>query len=94
MQQAGCSTSFAALCGQLPKITDETMKNYQKAVVAVVVMLTASAANAAGSDATTAITAIGTEASAIIAAAWPVLTAITVAFAGMKLFKKATGKAT
>lgn len=70
------------------------MKNHQKAILAAVTMLSAGVANAAGSDATTAIAAIGTEASSIISAAWPVLTAVTVAFAGMKLFKRAAGKAT
>ncbi|MBF0633005.1 MAG: phage coat protein [Magnetococcales bacterium] len=68
------------------------MKKYAKAIIAVVATLGATVANA--SEGTDAITAIGTEASSMISAAWPVLTAITVAFVSMKLFKKATNKAT
>lgn len=66
----------------------------QKMLLAVGVMASSSAAFADATLATAAIESIGTDASALIAAAWPVLTAVTVAFVLMKLFKKASSKAT
>lgn len=58
-------------------------------------LLTASAASMADITlATAAIGSIGTDAATLMASAWPVLTAVTVGFVLMKLFKKASSKAT
>lgn len=66
----------------------------QKMMLAAGVLLSSSAAFADVTLATDAIGQIGTDAGSLIAAAWPVLTAVTVGFVLMKLFKKASNKAT
>lgn len=70
------------------------MKKSIKLALVAFTGVVAGAAHAAGSPAETAIASIGTEASALATAAWPVVTAIVVAFIGMKLFKKFANKAT
>lgn len=47
---------------------------------------------AAASAATDAMTSIGTEATAMIDAAWPIVVAVVVAGVGIKLFKKFANK--
>ena len=49
---------------------------------------------AVASPATDAIADVGTEAAALLAAAWPVVIAIVVGTIGIKLFKKFANKAT
>lgn len=63
----------------------------------ILTALVASAAVVSGSamaDSAAAMTAISTEAGTLIAAAWPILTTVVVAFISMKLFRKAASKAT
>lgn len=55
--------------------------------------VTSSVALADVTLATAAIATVGTDATSLIAAAWPVLTTITVGFIIMKLFKRAAQKA-
>lgn len=57
-------------------------------------VVTAMASVPAFADSAAAMTAISTEASTLIAAAWPILTTVVVAFISMKLFRKAASKAT
>jgi len=68
------------------------MKKQSLALVLVGLSLVSGVVNA--SAATDAITAIGTEASSLATAAWPIVTAIVIATIGMKLFKKFANKAT
>ncbi len=67
----------------------------QNIAVSLLVALGAlsSQAHAAGSAAETALTSIGTEITALSAAAWPIVTSLVIAFVGMKLFKKFANKA-
>lgn len=60
----------------------------------VAVSLLASGAAWAEGEASAAMAAISTEATSLITDAWPIVTALTVAFVGMKLFKKSANKAT
>jgi len=52
------------------------------------------ASAAVPTEATDAITALGTDATAMTTAAWPILASITGGFIVMKLFKRAANKAT
>lgn len=69
------------------------MKKSIKLALVAFTGVVAGAAHAA-SPAEAAITSIGTEASTLATAAWPVVTAIVVSFIGMKLFKKFANKST
>lgn len=73
------------------------MKNFFKSKVNTVVLaaaaLVASGSAMAAGEATAAMTAISTEASALIADAWPIATTIVVAMISIKLFKKFANKA-
>ena len=66
----------------------------QKMLLAAGLLVTSAASFADVTLATDAIASIGTDAGALIAAAWPVLTSVVVGFVLMKLFKKASSKAT
>lgn len=66
-----------------------------KAALAVTLLATAGVASAAlPADAQTAIDAVGTFVTDILSAVWPIATALTVGFVGIKLFKKGASKAT
>ncbi len=66
----------------------------QNIAVTLLVALGAVATQAqAASPAETALTAIGTEVATLSTAAWPIVTAVVLAFVGMKLFKKFANKA-
>ncbi len=66
----------------------------QKVLAASGLLLASGVAFAQESPASAAMTSISTEASNLIADAWPILVAVVVAGVGMKLFKKFAGKAT
>jgi hypothetical protein len=66
----------------------------QKMLLAAGLLTTSAVSLADITLATGAIGSIGTDAASLMAAAWPVLTAVTVGFVLMKLFKKASSKAT
>lgn len=63
-------------------------------VLLPLIALFAAASSHAVSQAETAITGIGTEATALAGAAWPVVIGVVTGFIGMKLFKKFANKAT
>lgn len=66
-----------------------------KALLAVSLVTTAGVASAAlPADAQTAIESVGTFVTDILAAIWPIATALTVGLVGIKLFKKGANKAT
>lgn len=71
-------------------------KNKQsKALLAISLLTTAGVASAAlPADAQSAIDAVSTFVTDILAAVWPIATALTVGFVGIKLFKKGANKAT
>lgn len=64
-----------------------------KVLLPIAAIFAASGANAA-SQGETAIAAIGTEAAALAAAAWPIVIAVVTSFIAMKLFKKFANKST
>ncbi|CAH8189071.1 conserved exported hypothetical protein [Vibrio aestuarianus] len=65
-----------------------------KAAIGVTALVAASAANAAlPAEAQTAIDAVSAFVTDILAAVWPIATALTVGFVGIKLFKKGANKA-
>lgn len=64
-------------------------------VAGSVAMLVAGSASAAlPTDAQTAIDSVATFVTDILAAVWPIATALTIGFVGIKLFKKGANKAT
>lgn len=66
-----------------------------KALLAIALLVTAGTASAAlPADAQTAIDSVATFVTDILAAVWPIATALTVGFVGIKLFKKGANKAT
>lgn len=66
----------------------------QNIAVSLLVALGAIATQAqAASPAETAMASIGTEVASLASAAWPIVTALVLAFVGMKLFKKFANKA-
>ncbi len=68
---------------------------HSKALFAVALLTTAGTASAAlPAEAQAAIDAIAAFVTDILAAAWPIVTAVTVGFIGMKLFKKGANKVT
>lgn len=64
-----------------------------KRTAAGVFVVSALASGSALANASDAMTAISTEATALIADAWPILTTIVVATIAMKLFKKFASRA-
>lgn len=65
-----------------------------KAAIGITVLVAASAANAAlPAEAQTAIDSVSAFVTDILAAVWPIATALTVGFVGIKLFKKGANKA-
>ncbi|EGU31009.1 hypothetical protein VII00023_20732 [Vibrio ichthyoenteri ATCC 700023] len=70
------------------------VQNVTKATLIVGALLGSATASAAlPAEAEAAFTAVSTFATDVIAAAWPIVTLLTVGFIGMKLFKKAANKA-
>jgi hypothetical protein len=69
------------------------MKKQNVAVSLLVALGAVSTQAHAASAAETALTSIGTEITALSAAAWPIVTSLVIAFVGMKLFKKFANKA-
>lgn len=69
------------------------MKKQNIAVTLLVSLGALSSQAHAVSAAETALTSIGTEITALSAAAWPIVTSLVIAFVGMKLFKKFANKA-
>lgn len=69
-------------------------QNLQAALAAVLVLTAGSASAALPADAQTAIESVSTFVTDILAAIWPIATALTVGFVGIKLFKKGANKAT
>ena len=70
------------------------MKKNVKTKAAILLASLASGAAFAESPAAGAMESISTEASALIAAGWPILVTVVVAGVGMKLFKKMASKST
>jgi hypothetical protein len=83
-----CSLDNHTIKGVFMKLTIK-----QKMLAAAGLALSSSAVMADVTLAESAIASVGTDATALIAAAWPVLTTITVGFIIMKLFKRAASKA-
>uniref|UniRef100_UPI0040475C07 major coat protein n=1 Tax=Rheinheimera sp. TaxID=1869214 RepID=UPI0040475C07 len=69
-------------------------KNLILTALVVSAAVVSGSAMAAADSASAAMASISTEASTLIAAAWPILTTVVVAFISMKLFRKAASKAT
>ena len=69
-------------------------QNLQAALAAVLVLTAGTASAALPADAQTAIESVSTFVTDILAAIWPIATALTVGFVGIKLFKKGANKAT
>jgi len=69
------------------------MKKILAGVGSAVLVLPGLASAALTGDAATAMTSLSTFADDMIAAAWPIATAIVVATIGIKLFKKFTSRA-
>ena len=79
----------------LRKMGDAARNRYAQAGVGFSLIMAAGAANATTPTAAqTAMTSLQTEGEAMIDAAWPVVTALTVGFIAIKLFKKSASKAT
>lgn len=70
------------------------MTKTNAAIVSGAVMVSTSANAALPTDAQSAVDAIALFVDDILAAAWPIATAMVVGFVGIKLFKKASNKAT
>jgi hypothetical protein len=62
-------------------------------VLAAGSMIASSAMAAVPTEVTTAFTSISDTAAGILALVWPIATAVTVGFVGLKLFKKGANKA-
>lgn len=77
----------------LRKIQDTARNRYAQAGAAFALVTAAGSASATEpTNAESAMTALQTEGESMISAAWPVVTALTVGFIAIKLFKRAAAK--